>query len=425
MKKNIAVKELDERIRLNRQRLCESYYNIDNVFKKNDAPWPGDKEGRALLAFVSHYKINSAKIPCMELMVNKIPEATDGRMFFGPEPCGVLFEQQLSGHSWYLRGLCEYYEQFGDERVMGYLTKTVEEMYLPTRGRFGGYPVKRGDMGGGVSGHSGEIINGWKLSSDIGCAFMSIDGLSHYYKITLDSSVKGLIDEMTECFYKIDKVKLQAQTHCTLTAARGLMRMYDITGDKHYLEKAISIFALYVDSGMTYTYQNFNWFGKGDTWTEPCAIVDSLMLAVMLLGATEDDMYRAYAARIYFNGLATAQRPNGGAGTDTTVSKTTHVLKADMYEAYFCCTMRLAEGLWFIHDNRERIYADINGEVKKDANGCYRDGDLIYGEPDSSLYRYADELKTVDGHTLAPLIDFYRLSSEEECLKAAQRVVFD
>lgn len=116
--------------------------------------WPGDKEGRALLAFVCHYKINKKQVPCMKLMIDKIPEMSNGRMFFGPDPSEVLFEQQLSGHSWYLRGLCEYYEQFNDQRALEYLNKTFEKLYLPTMGRFEGYPIDRPESSGGVSGHS-------------------------------------------------------------------------------------------------------------------------------------------------------------------------------------------------------------------------------------------------------------------------------
>lgn len=426
MKKEISTEELNKRIELNAERLHADYYNIDNVFDGDDAEWPGDKEGRALLAFVSHYKINSLKIPCMELMIDKIPEATGGKCFFGNESGEVLFEQQLSGHSWYLRGLCEYYEQFADERVLEYLHKTVEKLYLPTMGRFSDYPIDREESeDGGVSGHTIEADNGWKLSTDIGCAFMSIDGLSHYYKITEDKEVKKLLDEMADVFDKIDKCALKAQTHCSLTAARGFMRMYEVTKENAYLEKAQRVFDLYVNKGMTYTYQNFNWFEKGDTWTEPCAIVDSLMLAVMLYKATKKQNYLTYAARIYFNGFATLQRPNGGAGTDSTVSKSTHILEMQMYEAFFCCTMRLAEGWWFIKENKALICAEISGTLQKDEVGRYTDGDIIYAQISPEFEKYAEEEKYADGLKLFPLIHFYKLKDEQMCSEVKQKVIFE
>lgn len=425
MKTEISLSELNKRIELNAKRLQDDYYNIDNVFAGDNAEWPGDKEGRALLAFVSHYCINSLKIPCMDLMMERIPTVTNGKCFFGEKTGKILFEQQLSGHSWYLRGLCEYYEQFSDARAMDYLNKTFENVYLPTKGHYADYPTKRNnELSGGVSGNSALIQNEWYLSTDIGCAFMSIDGLSHYYKIARNLQAKELVDEMSDVFDRIDKYELQAQTHCTLTAARGFMRMYEVTDEKSYLEKAKRIFELYVNKGMTYTYQNFNWFGKGDTWTEPCAVVDSLILAGMLYKNTDNEDYRTYAARIYFNGFASMQRPNGGAGTDTTVSNSTHVLHSKMYEAYFCCTMHLAEVLKYVSENRDILYANTFGTIEKDSFGRYFDGDILYAETDSEFEKYADEPCYVDGLKLFPLIKFYKLENEEICGKIKQKIIF-
>ena len=426
MKVYINKEAIDVRIKLNFSRLSDSEYDIDNVFKGDDASWPGDWEGRALLAFVSLYKINSAEIPCMKLMIEKIPEVTENKCYFGEKTGDVIFEQQLSGHSWYLRGLCEYYEQFKDERVIEYLNKTFEDVYLPTKGRYSTYPLERvaGDVGG-VGGHSTGVTDGWKLSSDVGCAFMSIDGLSHYYKITKNPEALIMLEEMADVFDKIDKFTLKTQTHCTLTAGRGLMRMYEVTGNVGYLKKAQRIFDLYVTKGMTYTYQNFNWFNRGDTWTEPCAIVDSLMLAMLLYKATNDSVYRMYAARIYFNGFATTQRPNGGAGTDSTVSDTTDTLRVGpIYEAHFCCSMRLSEGLWFINENLDSIFAETDGSLTKDECGRYTDGDIIYAQISEEAEKYADEPKFADGLKLFPLIKFYKLKDEDTCRSIEQKIIF-
>lgn len=361
----------------------------------------------------------------MQQMIEKIPEITDGKMFFGPEANEIIFEQQLSGHSWYLRGLCEYYEQFADERVLGYLNATFDGLYRPTMGRFSGYPINRDNVAdGGVGGHSYGHLDGWNLSTDIGCAFMSIDGLSHYYKVSKNPDALTLLEEMGDCFDKIDKYELEAQTHCSLTAARGFMRMFEVTGDKAWLQKAERLFKVYTDTGMTYTYQNFNWFKKGDTWTEPCAIVDSLMLALMLYKATENELYRTCAARIYFNGFATSQRPNGGAGTDTTVSDTTAELKASMYEAAFCCSMRFAEGLWYANENRDMLYAEVNGTPVKDSFGRYMDGDIIYAEIQPEFEKYAEEPIVADAHKLFPLINYYKLKDENETMAVVQKVIF-
>ena len=58
-----------------------------------------------------------------------------------------------------------------------------------------------------------------------------------------------------------------------------------------------------------------------ETWTEPCAVVDSLILALELYRITKEDRYRVLARRIWFNGLQFCQRPNGGVGPNTCVDK--------------------------------------------------------------------------------------------------------
>ena len=45
---------------------------------------------------------------------------------------------------------------------------------------------------------------------------------------------------MIGIYLSIDKVSLKAQTHCTLTAARGMLRMYQETGDRKYLDGALA-----------------------------------------------------------------------------------------------------------------------------------------------------------------------------------------
>lgn len=446
--------ELTERIERSAGRLREAYYQMPDVFQPYGADWPGDKEGRALLAFVSHYKMTGEKNPCMQALLEALPAHTNEHLFFDPPQNPVIHEQQLSGHSWLLRGLCEHYEQFGDEFSLKALTSVTEHLYLPTAGRYVGYPVERDKAWlneGGVSGHSATELNGWKLSTDVGCAFMSIDGLSHVYKITRDARVLSLLDEMIEVYAAIDKVALRAQTHCTLTAARGMLRLYGVTGNDRYVSHAKSIYELYVHGGgMDATYQNLNWWGRPNTWTEPCAIVDSLMVAGELYLITGEEAYRRMAARIYHNGLATAQRPNGGAGTDTvvhrgymggTLSETPSDTPSETlsetlgypdvldqyllsYEAPFCCTMRLCEGLWYIQSHADILWYEIDEDASgrliatRDADGRYMSGDLLLGEPslDSAVaasaglagWKLPGGAIEADGHHLLPLIKYYK-----------------
>ena len=438
--------ELDERIERSYNRFFDDYYQMPGVFQEYCADWPGDKEGRALLAFVSHYKMTGRINPCMEALLEALPRYTNEHLYFDPAQNPVIHEQQLSGHSWFLRGLCEHYEQFGDEFSLTALKSVTEHLYLPTAGRYRGYPVDRDPAHlneGGVSGHSATLLDGWQLSTDVGCAFMAIDGLSHVYKITRDVRVKSMLDEMIGVYAAIDKVALRAQTHCTLTAARGMLRMYEVTGDDWYLDHAKAIYDLYVvGGGMDLTYQNLNWWERPNTWTEPCAIVDSIMVAGELYAITDEEEYRRTASRIYHNGLATAQRPNGGAGTDSVVyhaydkfpGETTQYMTG--YEAPFCCTMRLAEGLWYISSHTDLLWYETDEDEAgsliptKDACGRYMSGDLLLCEPaiDPAVAEKADwtipaPAAEADGHKLLPLIKYYNLP-DAVAVGLRQRIVF-
>ena len=79
-------KELKSRMRnieLNFQRLCGLEYSIEKVFRDASYDWPGDWEGRALLAFCCHYEMNKMAIPCMHLMMQALPQKTNSKSYFG------------------------------------------------------------------------------------------------------------------------------------------------------------------------------------------------------------------------------------------------------------------------------------------------------------------------------------------------------
>ncbi len=423
----LTQEELDLRIQKNFDRLCEPYYQIDQVFSPMEYDWYGDKEGRALLAFASHVKMTGKVVPCLPQMIALLDEKTNEHDFFGPLASDVIHEQQLSGHSWYLRGLCELHQLYGGEAWLRRMKGVFEGLYLPTAGHYAAYPVDRPEDGGEVSGHSGIRLGEWDLSTDIGCAFMSVDGLSHYYVITRDERALALLREMVTAFTSIDKIALKAQTHCSLTAARGMLRLYEATGDDFYLRSAGAVWRVYQEAGMTRTYQNYNWWGKGNTWTEPCAIVDSLIVALQLYEITGDDRQLTLARRIWHNGLASSQRPNGGAGTDTTVNSTLPVLHALMPEAPFCCTMRFAEGLWWARQHAGELTAELTGQLVQDKHGRWHDGDILYAAilDDAGLDLEEKAAARVQGDlTLTPLVKYYRLPDMDAAMAIRQQVIF-
>jgi hypothetical protein len=219
--------------------------------------------------------------------------------------------------------------------------------------------------------------------------------------------------------------------------------MYGETGEESYLTRAKGIYDLYtVGGGMDLTYQNLNWWGRPNPWTEPCAIVDSVMVALTLYEITKEESYRQMATRIYHNGLATAQRGNGGAGTDSVVylpydgfeGVTDQYMTG--YEAPFCCTMRLCEGLWYISTHTDMLWyetdEDADGKLipTKDACGRYMSGDILLAEPAidpavaaESGWKLPETATVADGHKLLPLIKYYK-TPDAVAVALRQKVVF-
>ncbi|MFR1555204.1 MAG: hypothetical protein ACLSTV_11105, partial [Coriobacteriales bacterium] len=221
-------------------RLSGPPYTIDQVFRPAEYDWPGDWEGRALLAFAMHARLNGGKIPCMEQLIAALPEKTNGRGHFGaPFSPGRIDEQQLAGHNWFLRGLLAYAELPEAERrdeARRFAKETVENLFLPALENYGNYPVRRDKAAGGVSGNRSAVNDGWWLSTDVGCAFIPLDGLAEYYAATKDESVGAGISSAAERFGGLDFLGLKMQTHATLSALRGILSFYETTREKKYLK---------------------------------------------------------------------------------------------------------------------------------------------------------------------------------------------
>jgi hypothetical protein len=356
-------------IELSFQRLGKDEYQIDNVFQKGAYSWQGDWEGRALLAFGCLFEATGREIPCMHDMIDRLQEKTNNDLYFGAPFDGITAdEQQLSGHSWYLRGLVKYAQNFKSEIVERAMRLTVKGLYLPLLDWYKRYPLDR-NAAGGVSGEVVGAANGWRLSSDVGCAYMCVDGLAHYYAYTKDEECRRFLDGIIDIFDQTDFVKYGFQTHTTLSCLRGILKLYEETGEKRYLDIVKDKFNIYLRHGMTLTYENYNWFGRMDTWTEPCAVVDSLILATELYRITSDREYKTLARKIWFNGLQFCQRDNGGAGPNSCVTSEQPILKMSMYEAPFCCTMRYAEGLYEYYRHESHFTFNPNAETVKDEYG--------------------------------------------------------
>ncbi len=350
-----AIGELKERIERNIRRLTDKNYCSPEVFAKG-GNWPGDWQGRAILALCMQYESGGRTSESIFRQVKAIVEALPAHLnedgYFGDRVDGECAnEQQLSGNSWFVRGLCAYYRITGEKEIYELLRRIGENMFLPMKPFFRKYPVGERKLGG-VGGHIVDCsTEGWELSSDVGCAFISLDGLTDLCLVVKDPELLSLAELMAEKFLSVDYCGCKFQTHAMLSGTRGVLRLAELTGEKRYLESAERNFSIYAREGVTVNYANFNWFRRPQTWTEPCAFVDSFILAVGLYKATGKEEYLRFANRVYFNAFRSAQRRNGGAGCETCLWEENDELKIQLYEADFCCSMRFADGLNCVREN--------------------------------------------------------------------------
>ncbi len=356
--------ELKRRIKLNKNRLKDPTYCAPLIFDQNHE-WPGDWQGRAILALANHYAVSTNyddKISIknqLDDIITQLKNHLNKDGYFGPLlDLNRINEQQIAGNSWFLRGLCEYQILFRDQYSKRLIHQIVDHYLLKLVDAYQTYPnIKRED--GGVGGHLLKMTyNHWQLSSDVGCAFIMLDGVSQVYEITRDHRLVQLINVMIKNFMTLDLLASNCQTHATLSATRGMMRYYRLTKNESILSRVIKVFTLYVNEGMTINYANINWFGKS-SWTEPCAVVDSFILAKQLYEVTNKYDYLELMNRIYYNAILVGQRSNGGAGCETCLLSHDDEFKIHTYEAYFCCSMRLAEGLREVADSI--MIANANG----------------------------------------------------------------
>ena len=108
--------ELHQRLIRNARRLSAPEYRAPQIFEEG-RDWPGDWQGRTMLALCSLYRgLNEgdperkAVFGQLREILEALPQHCNRDGYFGESFDGrVVNEQQVSGNSWFLRGLCEAY----------------------------------------------------------------------------------------------------------------------------------------------------------------------------------------------------------------------------------------------------------------------------------------------------------------------------
>ena len=340
--------ELQDRAQLSWCRLHDqALYGPSNVFKAQDYDWPGDYEGRILLAWTKLSDLLERDSEYASEMLQHYRAHCNCQGYFGPvRTGGTVDEQQLAGHGWVLRSLAEYQILHSDAGLNDVAEKIVRNLCLPLVEALAQYPISDGERRtcGEVEGRSDRRIGSWLVSTDVGAVFILFDGLLQAAKV-FDLPARPVLDAMLNLAQRLDPLAVRAQTHASLTLAHGLLRYDAVFGSPDAAALARRIYDLYRNCAVTENFANYNWFGRPE-WTEPCAMVDSFMVALELFRRTDETHYLDDAHRIWFSALERAQRPNGGFGGENCLQIEDPVLYMRFYEAVNCCSMRGAEGLF-------------------------------------------------------------------------------
>ncbi len=348
-----AAGDLQRRLQANFHRLHAPEFHYDammTAFTAKEAP--GDWVGRCLLSLTLHARVSGEVAPHLAEIMARLPGAMNAQGYLGEiYPVGKADENQIGGHNALLRGLCEYYRWRRDSRALALIRSIVANLMVPSTPLWTEYPdqlqpelIDQQVVGLTVHRTQGDWLG---LSTDIGVGFFALDGLTQAYAVDPTPELRELIEKMMARYAELDPVGISAQTHSTLTTLRGILRWWrDVAPRPELLDLVRGRFQSYRAAAVTEHHGNYNWFGRPE-WTEPCAIVDAFMLAVQLWSATGEGELLEEAHRIYFNGLAHAQRPNGGYGCDLCTGARGLLFTAthEYFEAPWCCSMRGTEGL--------------------------------------------------------------------------------
>ena len=365
--------DLWTRLNRNYTRLEETKYYPENVFQrsKEHTRWPGDTEGRTLLAWVLLARATGRPPRHLAEMLALWPTEVNTYGYFGKIYTDGISEQQLASHGWVLQALAELHRaaEAGEAWAARHDARAlalpiIDNLFRPTAQAYADYPIDPAEResAGEYSGSHLKQIGPWILSTDVGCFTIGMAGLIDAADaFGLRDDLAPLIGAMIARFLAIDLKEIKAQTHATLTALRGLVRWSRLTADPTLWSEIADRYQLYTDFAWTEHYANYNWFDR-PRWTEPCAVVDSLIVAMELWQHTREDRYLEHAQLIWFNALGHGQRANGGFGCDNCPGADGETeLKFSTEEAHWCCTMRGAEGLFRLTEYQ--VFHDMDGAL--------------------------------------------------------------
>jgi DUF1680 family protein len=207
---------------------------------------------------------------------------------------------------------------WGNARLLVGLVTAARELNEPklltAAGRLGDFYVQSAEHLCAASREAEYRASGTYGDGYTCCYFPAIEGLAMLYRATKEARYLKQAERMADFFQKFDVLPVE-HSHGNLCAWRGILELYEITGDAKYLERARAKWDAAVQGGYVWPLggigERWHVFYSGD---EGCSESDWLRLSLELWRFTGQTRYLDMAERLLENQYAANQCPNGGYG---------------------------------------------------------------------------------------------------------------
>ncbi len=321
--------------------LSDVSFQVNRIFTN----YSGDVSGRFLELAALTTPLGRFEPPTLQAVVARLPgyQKTDGH--FGLDMDLSKPMQKLSppipmlwGNARLLAGLVTAAEELRDTNLLA-AARRLGDFYVATADIFCS-PAREQELRATGTGGDGYTC----------CYFPAIESLALLYKATKDERYLGQARRMAEWFKKFDALPTD-HSHGNLCAWRGILELYETTGERSYLDRALAKWDTAVQDGYVWPLGGIgeHWyrFHSGD---EGCSESDWLRFNLQLWRFTGETRFLDMAERLLRNQYAGNQCANGGYGwrpfdgyPEGPVGTT-----GNLDEWYFCCSFHGPLGLHFL-----------------------------------------------------------------------------
>jgi hypothetical protein len=321
--------------------LADVSFEVNRIFTN----YSGDASGRFLELGALTSPVGKPSPATLAPLLAAVPRYQKPDGHFGvdvdlrkPLKSGSPAITMLWGNARMLVGLITCAREYGDPRL------------LATARRLGDFYVATAEQLCNTRREAEFHATGTDGGSYTCCYFPAIEGLAMLYTATKDERYLRQAQRIAEMFWKFDALPID-HSHGNLCAWRGILQLYQLTGDRKYLDRARAKWDAAVKGGFVWTTG-----GVGEHWhvsfglDEGCSESDWLRVCLELWRFTGETRYLDMAERLLHNQYATNQCSNGGYGSrhfDSTAAGP--ILATGSVEEWnFCCSFHGPLGLHFL-----------------------------------------------------------------------------